>query len=67
MVVGMTVFFIAMPVCLVGSLQTRNEACNVPNSIAALYKKVLQLKIGSNTKCSIDKACSVGLHKPFFS
>jgi hypothetical protein len=29
-------------------------------------KKVLQLKIGSNTKFSIGKACSVGLHKPFF-
>jgi hypothetical protein len=26
----------------------------VPNSIAALHKKVLQLKIGSNTKCSTD-------------
>jgi hypothetical protein len=38
-----------MPVCLLGSLQTRNETCNVPNGIAALHKKVLQLKIDSNT------------------
>jgi hypothetical protein len=35
-VVGMTVFFIAMLCVLVGSLQTRNEACNVPIGIAAL-------------------------------
>ena len=28
--------FIAMLVCLVGSLQMKYEACNVPNSIAAL-------------------------------
>jgi len=26
----------------------------------------LQLKIGSNTKCSIGRACSIALHKPFF-
>jgi len=27
----------------------------------------LQLKIGSNTKCSIVKVFSEGLHQPFFS
>jgi hypothetical protein len=39
----------------------------VPKSRAALHKKVLQLKIGSNTKFSIDKACSFALLKPFFT
>jgi hypothetical protein len=50
-VVGMTVFFIAM-LCVFGLAVWYATKWNnkVPNSIAALHKKVLQLKIGSNTK-----------------
>ena len=67
-VVGMTVFFIAM-LCVFGLAVWYATKWNnkVPNSIAALHKKVLQLKIGSNTKFSIDKACSFALLKPFFT
>jgi hypothetical protein len=65
--VGMTVFLIAM-LCVFGLAVWYVTKWNnkVPNSIVALHKKVLQLKIGSKINCSIYKACSIGLHKPFF-